>query len=62
MNVKPQAPAPAIRTRVPAPLPFADGRSTTAEVLTFHGLVDGREHLALAFGDWQGALAEGLAP
>lgn len=40
-----------IRSRVTVPLKFADGYSTTAEVLTFDGLADGKEHLALALGD-----------
>ncbi|MDT5030421.1 MAG: cyclohydrolase [Actinoplanes sp.] len=40
-----------IRTRVTVPLKFADGYSTTAEVITFTGLADGKEHLALALGD-----------
>ena len=39
------------RTRVRIPLRFADGYSVTAEAVTFHGLADGREHLALVFGD-----------
>ena len=49
-------PAAHVRTRVTVPLRFADGWTTTAEVLTFTGLVDDREHLLLALGDWQGAL------
>jgi GTP cyclohydrolase II len=40
-----------IRTRVTLPLRFADGFAATARVYTFDGLADGREHLALAFGD-----------
>ncbi|GAB1690265.1 GTP cyclohydrolase II [Krasilnikovia sp. M28-CT-15] len=40
-----------VRTRVTVPLKFADGYTTTAEVVTFTGLTDGREHLALALGD-----------
>ncbi len=43
-----------VRTAVTVPLRFADGWSTTARVLTFDGLADGREHLALGLGDWQG--------
>ncbi len=39
------------------PLRFADGFTTTADVVTFDGLVDGREHLLLGLGDWQAALA-----
>jgi GTP cyclohydrolase II len=54
------APA-AVRTRVTVPLRFADGFSTTAEVLTFTGLADGREHLALGLGDWTGAVARAAA-
>jgi GTP cyclohydrolase II len=60
-------PAPAtIRRRVTVPLRTPDGYSTTADVVTFTGLADGREHLALGLGDWQGALrrsaAGGAAP
>jgi GTP cyclohydrolase II len=49
-------PATDVRTRVRVPLAFADGYATTADVLTFEGLVDGREHLLLGLGDWRGAL------
>ena len=45
-----------VRTRVTVPLRFADGYATTARVLTFDGLVDGREHLALGLGDWERAV------
>lgn len=44
------------RTRVRVPLRFADGFSTTVDVMTFDGLVDGREHLLLGLGDWKAAL------
>ncbi len=44
-----------IRSRVTVPLQFADGYRTTAEVITFDGLADGKEHLALALGDAFGA-------
>jgi GTP cyclohydrolase II len=54
-------PAAAVRTRVGVPLRFADGYATTAQVVTFTGLVDGKEHLALGLGDWQGALARSAA-
>jgi GTP cyclohydrolase II len=47
-----------VRTAVTVPLRFADGYATTARVVTFDGLVDGKEHLALALGDWEGALAD----
>jgi GTP cyclohydrolase II len=45
-------PPPAtIRIEVMVPLRFSDGFATPARVLTFDGLVDGREHLALGLGD-----------
>lgn len=40
-----------VRTRVRIPLSFADGYSTTAQAVTFDGLADGREHLALVLGE-----------
>jgi GTP cyclohydrolase II len=36
---------------VSAPLRFADGYSTTAQVFSFDGLVDGQENLAFGLGD-----------
>lgn len=56
-----RVPAAVERTRVVVPLRFADGYATTADVMTFAGLLDGREHLALGFGDWRGALARSAA-
>jgi GTP cyclohydrolase II len=50
------APAATIRTQVQVPLRFADGYSTAARVVTFDGLVDGREHLALGLGAPAGAV------
>ncbi|MFS6531381.1 GTP cyclohydrolase II [Microbacterium aurugineum] len=50
------APVATERTRVRVPLRFGDGFSTTADVVTFDGLVDGREHLLLGLGDWRAAL------
>jgi GTP cyclohydrolase II len=47
-----------VRTSVAVPMRFADGYATTAQVTTFTGLVDGKEHLALGLGDWQGALTD----
>lgn len=44
------------RTRVRVPMRFSDGYSTTSDVVTFDGLVDGREHLLLGLGDWRAAL------
>ena len=40
-----------IRTRVTVPLRFPDGYATTAQVVTFSGLSDGKEHLAIGLGD-----------
>lgn len=55
-----------VRSRVTVPLRFPDGYQATAQVLTFHGLADGKEHLTLALGDWEQALrdpaADGPAP
>lgn len=48
---RPGAQGATIRTQVQVPLRFADGFSALAGVTTFHGLADGQEHLALAFGD-----------
>ncbi|MFJ7280251.1 GTP cyclohydrolase II [Kitasatospora sp. NPDC098663] len=45
-------PGPAtVRSRVRIPLTFSDGYRAEAEAVTFHGLTDGAEHLALAFGE-----------
>jgi GTP cyclohydrolase II len=52
----------AVRTRVTVPLAFPDGYRTSAEVFTFTGLVDGREHLALALGDWRSAATPLVRP
>nr|WP_225954738.1 GTP cyclohydrolase II [Kibdelosporangium phytohabitans] len=44
--------APArIRTTVSVPLQLSAGVFTPATVVTFHGLVDGREHLAVVYGN-----------
>lgn len=51
-------PAPAaagIRAKVRVPLRFPDGWGATADVFTFTGLADGKEHLALGLGDYAGA-------
>ena len=55
------APAATVRTRVSVPLRFPDGYATTADVVTFDGLADGREHLLLGLGDWRGALERSAA-
>jgi GTP cyclohydrolase II len=51
-----------VRTQVVIPMRFPDGYETSADVFTFHGLADGKEHLALGLGDWRGALERGDAP
>src|SRR5215213_1319257 len=59
------APAePSVRTRVTVPLRFPDGYATTADVFTFTGLADGKEHLLLGLGNWREALtrSEGGGP
>ena len=43
-------PEATVRTAVTVPLRFADGYATTAHVVSFHGLVDGREHIAIRLG------------
>lgn len=58
----PEVPTAAVRTRVVVPLRFPDGYETTADVVTFDGLVDGKEHLLLGLGSWRerlDRLAEG---
>jgi len=44
-------PIASVRTQLRIPLRLADGFTTNARVFTFDGLVDGHEHLALAFGE-----------
>ena len=45
-----------VRTQVTVPLRFPDGYATTAQVFTFTGLADGKEHLLLGLGDWRNAV------
>jgi GTP cyclohydrolase II len=44
-----------IRTQVRVPLRFPDGYATEADVYTFTGLADGKEHLALGLGAYRDA-------
>ncbi|MCX5558846.1 GTP cyclohydrolase II [Streptomyces sp. NBC_00038] len=44
-------PTATVRTRVAVPLRFGDGYSVDAELVTFHGLTDGLEHLAVVLGE-----------
>src|SRR5258708_34249913 len=55
-------PAAAVRTRVRVPLRFPDGWETGADVYTFTGLADGKEHLALGLGDYAGAAVPLVRP
>jgi len=53
MSVEPvsgSVPAAAVRCAVDLPLRLADGTSVPARLTTFHGLVDGREHVAVGLG------------
>jgi GTP cyclohydrolase II len=43
-------PRATVRTQAPLPVLLADGRTANTRVFTFDGLVDGREHLAVALG------------
>ncbi|WP_296666064.1 GTP cyclohydrolase II [Demequina sp.] len=55
-------PSPAsVRTAVTVPLRFSDDYRATGRVMTFEGLVDGKEHLLIGLGDWEGALARSAA-
>ncbi|MEU9285942.1 GTP cyclohydrolase II [Streptomyces sp. NPDC048275] len=44
-------PTATVRTRVAVPLHFGDGYSVDADLVTFHGLADGKEHLAVVLGE-----------
>ncbi|MFC4505717.1 MULTISPECIES: GTP cyclohydrolase II [Streptomyces] len=46
----PDTPAATQRARVRVPLRFPDGYSVDAELVTFHGLADGQEHIAVVLG------------
>ena len=41
-----------VRNCVSVPLRFGDGYATTADVYSFHGLDDGKEHIALGLGNY----------
>ncbi|MDQ0684750.1 GTP cyclohydrolase II [Streptomyces achromogenes] len=47
----PDTPAATQRARVRVPLRFHDGYCVDAELVTFHGLVDGQEHVAVVLGE-----------
>ncbi|MEV6118789.1 GTP cyclohydrolase, partial [Streptomyces sp. NPDC052109] len=43
-------PTATVRTRVTVPLRFGDGYTVTADLVTFHSLADGHEHVAVILG------------
>jgi GTP cyclohydrolase II len=55
-------PAAAVRTSVRVPLRFPDGWETVADVFTFTGLADGKEHVALGLGDYATTAAPLVRP
>jgi GTP cyclohydrolase II len=55
-------PTASVRTAVRVPLQFPDGWETVADVFTFTGLADGKEHLALGLGDYAGAATPLVRP
>ena len=60
--MRPALPEATVRRQVMIPLRFADGYSTPARVLTFDGLVDGLEHLALGLGCYADAARSPAPP
>jgi GTP cyclohydrolase II len=46
----------AVRTQLTVPLRFPDGYATDAQLVTFVGLIDGREHVAVGLGNRAGGL------
>jgi GTP cyclohydrolase II len=55
-------PPASVRTKVRVPLRFPDGYETDADIFTFTGLVDGKEHIALGLGDYAGSAAPLVRP
>lgn len=51
-------PPATVRKLVRVPLQLPDGFKVTADVFTFRDLIDSREHLVFALGDWQAAVAQ----
>jgi GTP cyclohydrolase II len=60
--MSPELPNASIRRQVILPLRFVDGYTTPARVLTFEGLVDGLEHLALGLGHYAETSEESASP
>jgi GTP cyclohydrolase II len=61
MSEAPATTKATVRRQVTVPLRFPDGYATTAQVMTFDGLVDTREHLLLGLGDWRRAMTKSAA-
>lgn len=59
--MQPRVAAASIRREVRLPVRLPDGSLTSARLITFGGLCDGREHVALALGDRAGDGAERCA-
>ena len=51
-----------VRKQILVPLRFPDGYSTQARVITFTGLADGREHIALGLGERADTTGLGARP
>jgi GTP cyclohydrolase II len=54
-------PGATVRREVTLPVRTQDGFTTSARVFSFQGLVDGKEHVALALGDWERAVRRATA-
>ena len=54
-------PEATVRRQVRLPLRTTDGFRAQAEAITFDGLADGRDHVALALGPWREAVRRGSA-
>ena len=50
-HIPDRVPPAVVRREVQLPLRLADGSSVPARMLTFHGLLDGREHVAIGLGE-----------
>lgn len=58
-SATPTIPDSSVRTSIVLPMKFVDGYETSADLYTFHGLVDGEEHIALGLGDHRRAVTNG---
>ena len=58
----PELPNASIRRQVIVPLRFVDGYTTRARVVTFDGLIDGLEHLALGLGAFAETSQQSASP